>query len=102
MCESSAFIRRAGREEKLLDDVAAVFVRGETIELVGVLGNRVSVRAELAEIDLMAHRLLLHERPAQPDPTEKRGGPDDAPGEPGPGGPATAPRSRSGVSTSRP
>jgi len=63
MCESNAYIKRGDREEQLLlNDVARVSFGGEFITLTGILGNQVTVKAEVIELDLMNHRLLLRER----------------------------------------
>ena len=62
MCESNAYIRRGDDgEELLLGDVAKVTTAGGFITLEGILGNRITVRAELVEFDLMGHRLVLRE-----------------------------------------
>ncbi|MBI5528329.1 MAG: CooT family nickel-binding protein [Deltaproteobacteria bacterium] len=63
MCESNAYIKRGDKpEEILLEDVARVTFGGEFVVLTGVLGNQISVKAEVLELDLMGHRLLLRER----------------------------------------
>lgn len=63
MCESNAYIRRGDRaEELLLNDVARVTFGGELVVLTGILGNQVTVKAEVVELDLMGHRVVLRER----------------------------------------
>jgi predicted RNA-binding protein len=64
MCESNAIITRGDKpEEVLLEDVARVVLDGDFVVLTGVLGNQIRVRAEVLELDLLGHRLVLRERP---------------------------------------
>lgn len=65
MCESTAFVRRGRREDKLLDEVARVQVQGGRVVLTGVLGQRATVRGQLVEVDLVGHRLVVREQPAK-------------------------------------
>ena len=62
MCESSVFIRRNGGEELLAEDVARVVPEGDQIRVITLLGEEHRVAADLVEIDLMSHRILLQER----------------------------------------
>jgi len=62
MCESTAYIKRGDKEELVLEDVAHVLPKGEKLILSGILGNRVEVQAEIVEIDLMAHKIILQEK----------------------------------------
>ena len=62
MCESSVFIKRGDDEELLAEDVARVVPEGDEIRVLSLLGDEVRAKAEIVEIDLMAHRIVLKER----------------------------------------
>ena len=61
MCQSTAFLKRADTEEKLLEDVAFIRPEGDTVVLVSLLGDRREVQGSIVEVDLMAHRVLIAE-----------------------------------------
>ena len=61
MCESNAYIKRGDKEELLLEDVARIVPEGDKLVLMGVLGNRVEIKAEITELDLIGHKILLKE-----------------------------------------
>ena len=63
MCESNAYIKRGDKEELMLQDVARIVPKGDKLVLTGILGNQVEVRAEIVELDLMGHKILLKETP---------------------------------------
>ena len=62
MCESAAYLKRGDREELVLAEVSHLGIDGENLVLTGILGNKVTIRAEILELDLMLHKLLLKER----------------------------------------
>jgi len=64
MCESSVFVRRRGSDEDELvsEDVARVVPDGDEIRVMTLLGDETRVAAEIVEIDLMAHRIVLREK----------------------------------------
>jgi predicted RNA-binding protein len=59
MCESAVFLRREGDEELVAEDVARVVPEGEQVRVVTLLGEVLLVRARIAEIDLMGHKITL-------------------------------------------
>jgi predicted RNA-binding protein len=62
MCESSVFIRRDGGDVLLAEDVARVVPDDRGYRVITLLGEEHRVTADLVEIDLMAHRIVLRER----------------------------------------
>jgi predicted RNA-binding protein len=62
MCESSVFIERNGQQELLAEDVARVIPLGEQFRVITLLGEEHKVTADLVDIDLMSHRILLKEK----------------------------------------
>jgi predicted RNA-binding protein len=63
MCQSNAYLlEKSGEEKLLMEDVSLItpLIDGE-IELVGLFGDRLTVQASLKEMDLLKHRIVLHE-----------------------------------------
>jgi len=63
MCESTAYLKRGDKEEKIFEDVAHVVPKGDKVILTGVLGRQAEFKAEIVELDLMAHKIVLREIP---------------------------------------
>ena len=59
MCESTAFLKKNGEEEKLLEDVVMLKPQGEKIVLTSILGDTKEVDGVVDHIDLMNHRIVL-------------------------------------------
>lgn len=59
MCESSVFIRRDGDDVLLAEDVARVVPHDGGFRVITLLGEEHQVSADLVEIDLMSHRIVL-------------------------------------------
>jgi len=62
MCESSVFIRKDSGDELLAEDVARVVPEGDQIRVITLLGEEHRLLAEVVDIDLMSHKILLRER----------------------------------------
>ena len=62
MCQSNAYLLESTGEEKLLmEDVSLItpIADGE-VELVGLFGDRLTVKGELKELDLLKHRIVFN------------------------------------------
>lgn len=59
MCESSVFIRREGDDQLLAEDVARVVPVDDGFRVITLLGEEHHVSADLLDIDLLAHRIVL-------------------------------------------
>jgi len=59
MCESNAYIVKDGKEELVMESVGVVKVQGGTVVLRSIFGDETSVQAELRELDLTGHRIVL-------------------------------------------
>ena len=62
MCESTAFLKKNGDEEKLLEDVVMLKPKGSKIILTSVLGETKEVEGAVDHIDLMNHRIVLRSK----------------------------------------
>jgi predicted RNA-binding protein len=59
MCESNAFLVRAGKEELLMESVDYMKMDGDRVILKSIFGETADVRARLTELHLSAHRIVL-------------------------------------------
>ena len=60
MCESSAWLQRSeDDEELLLEDVIQMIPAGQRFILTNILGEQREVEAELVQVDLLHHRIVL-------------------------------------------
>ncbi len=61
MCQSNAYlIDPTGNEKLIMEDVSLItpLENGET-ELVGLFGDRLTVKASIREMDLLKHRIVM-------------------------------------------
>ena len=61
MCLSKVYFERGGKKEILLEEVASVVVDDGKLRLRTLFGEQKEVDAQIKEIDLMAHSILLED-----------------------------------------
>ena len=61
MCESNAYMRQNGKEELLLEMVDKVVPQEDGVLLEDIFGRRKVVKAKIAELALVDHRIVLEE-----------------------------------------
>jgi len=59
MCESTAFVKKNGNEEKVLEDVAMLKPEGSKIVLTSILGETKEIEGTVDHIDLMNHKIVI-------------------------------------------
>jgi len=60
MCESSVYIKQNDKEELVMENVASITPVEENLYLLkGLLGEQKEVRGRIADINLMAHKIIL-------------------------------------------
>jgi len=60
MCESNVYLREGNDEKLIMENVAAISPVGEdTFLLKGLLGESMEVKAIIADINLMGHKIIL-------------------------------------------
>ncbi len=63
MCESHAFLVKDGKEELVLEDVVTVREADGEVYLASIIGEEMTLNAEVSEINLLNHRILLTANP---------------------------------------
>lgn len=59
MCQSNVYTLDNGREELLMEEVAAVAVAGNQVRLRSLFGEPLSIPARIIEVDLVKNRIVL-------------------------------------------
>lgn len=59
MCESSVVLDAKGKKETLMEDVIHLLVKGDTIELIGLFGERKSISGRISDIDMNKHKIVI-------------------------------------------
>ncbi|NPA24239.1 MAG: CooT family nickel-binding protein [Deltaproteobacteria bacterium] len=61
MCQSNVYLQTENGEEKLvMEDVSLITpLDGGETELVGLFGDRLTVKARIKEMDLLKHRIVM-------------------------------------------
>jgi len=59
VCEASAYLRKDGKEELLLEMVDKVVPHEEGLMLEDIFGRRKIVKARIAELALVDHKIVL-------------------------------------------
>lgn len=59
MCEANAYLRRDGKEELLLEMVDKVIPNEEGLVLEDIFGRRKIIKARIAELALVDHKIVL-------------------------------------------
>lgn len=59
MCESSVVLDVKGKKETLMEDVTRISVKGDIIELIGLFGERKSIRGRISDIDMNKHEIVI-------------------------------------------
>lgn len=60
MCESNVYLQNGNDEKLIMENVAAVTPVGDnTFRLKGLLGESMTVKAIITDINLMGHKIIL-------------------------------------------
>lgn len=59
MCEANAYLRKDGKEELFLEMVDKVLPHEEGLVLEDIFGRRKIVKAKIAELALVDHKIVL-------------------------------------------
>jgi uncharacterized protein len=59
MCEIDVFLLRGDERERIMDSVAKIMVEGDSIQLTGILGDRITVSGSVKEINFSRGEALI-------------------------------------------
>jgi uncharacterized protein len=59
MCEINVFILRGDMRERIMDSVAKILVEGDSIQLTGILGDKMTVEGSIKEINFSRGEALI-------------------------------------------
>jgi predicted RNA-binding protein len=63
MCQSNVYAIEGGTERLLMEEVTAVVVDGDNVELTTLFGESLVLRARIKEVDLVKNRIVLERIP---------------------------------------
>jgi predicted RNA-binding protein len=59
MCETNAFLRGNGAEEMLLESLSKIEVKGDSLQLSNIFGDRKEIKGRILEINFQGGRVLI-------------------------------------------
>ncbi|MDD3317385.1 MAG: CooT family nickel-binding protein [Methanosarcina sp.] len=59
MCEINVFLIRGDNRERIMDSVAKILVEGDSIQLTGILGDKMTVGGSIKEINFSRGEALI-------------------------------------------
>ncbi len=59
MCESHAFLVEGGEQKMLMEDVVDIREENGRLVLSNIIGEEISLDAEIAQISFLEHKILL-------------------------------------------
>lgn len=59
MCESNAYFKKGNDEELIMGEVCRIDPVTGGFKLVGLLGDEMTIKARLEEINLMKHKIIF-------------------------------------------
>ncbi|AYK13821.1 MAG: CooT family nickel-binding protein [Methanosarcina flavescens] len=59
MCELNVFLLRGDERERIMDSVAKIIVEGDSIELTGILGDKMTVGGSIKEINFSRGEAII-------------------------------------------
>ena len=59
MCELNVIMLHGDKRERVMDSVAKILVEGNSIQLIGILGDRMTVEGSIKEINISRGEALI-------------------------------------------
>ena len=59
MCEINVFLLRGDKRERIMDSVAKILVEGDSIQLTGILGDKMTVEGSITEVNFSRGEALI-------------------------------------------
>ncbi len=61
MCEANAYLIKEGKEELILEDISILRPEKEEVYLQNIFGEQKRIKAQIKEMNLLDHRIILEE-----------------------------------------
>jgi hypothetical protein len=59
MCELNVILLRGNRRERVMDSVARILVEGNSIQLTGILGDKMTIGGSIKEVNISRGEALI-------------------------------------------
>ena len=59
MCELNVILLRGNRRERVMDSVAKILVEGDSIQLTGILGDKMTLVGSIKEVNISRGEALI-------------------------------------------
>ena len=59
MCEINAILLRGDKRERIMESVAKILVEGNSIQLTGILGDRMTVQGSIKELNFSRNEAII-------------------------------------------
>jgi uncharacterized protein len=59
MCELNVILLRGNRRERVMDSVAKILVEGNSIQLTGILGDKMTLEGSIKEVNISRGEALI-------------------------------------------
>jgi len=59
MCELNVILLRGNRREKVMDSVAKILVEGNSLQLTGILGDKMTIEGSIKEVNISRGEALI-------------------------------------------
>jgi predicted RNA-binding protein len=59
MCELNVVMLHGDKRERVMDSVAKILVEGNSIQLIGILGDRMTVEGSIKEVNISRGEALI-------------------------------------------
>jgi predicted RNA-binding protein len=59
MCEINAILLRDDKRERIMDSVAKILVEGDSVQLTGILGDKMTIQGSVKEINFSRSEAII-------------------------------------------
>jgi len=59
MCEINVILLKGENRERIMDSVAKILVEGDSIQLTGILGDRMTVEGSIKEVNFSRNEAII-------------------------------------------
>lgn len=59
MCESKVVLRKGNNEDIIMEEALKIAVKGDSIEIFGILGEKSVIKGKIIEVDMQNHKVVV-------------------------------------------